>query len=102
MRAGAPSSGLDANFWSASAKSALPAVSPVTAHARHDHGTARAIFLHIMGVAHAHSVRPRIVAWNDTLLFIVRRDAKPARRPIGPAWRAHIFRRGLCEARTIR
>ena len=102
MRVGALSSGFGAFFRSAARSAPLPTVSPVAAHARHDHGTARAIFRHIMGVAHTHGVRPRSIVRNDALLLIVRRDAKSGGWPIDPAWRTQIFWRSLREAHSAR
>src|SRR5690242_1464480 len=59
---------------------------PIAAHARDDHGAARARLLHIMRVADTHRARARVVAWYDVRLpvpFIARvdRDAlQPALR----------------------
>src|SRR5689334_3748956 len=102
MRASALSSARNVIFQSAGAQRASSATSPVAAHARHDHSTTRAILLHIVGVAYAYGVRPRIEMWDDALLLIVGRDAKSACGPIGPAWWARILWRGLCEARSVR
>ena len=38
---------------------------PVAAHARHDHGAARARLLNVMGIADAHRVRAWIIAWHN-------------------------------------
>ena len=48
---------------------------PVAAHVRHDHGAARTKFLHVVCVANAHRVRPRIVAGIDVIGLRIREDS---------------------------
>src|SRR5689334_1933562 len=77
------------------------AASPVAAHARHDHRAARPILLHIMRIAYAHRVRPRIIMRIYALLLVIGRDAKARRRPIDPMRRAGVLWRGLGERDSV-
>jgi len=48
---------------------------PVATHAGDDHGAARTKFLHVVCVANAHRVRPRIVAGIDVIGLGIREDS---------------------------